>query len=97
VTLAPALFAVGPRIDVSALELEAGLSTGRRLDEDALALDAPTSLIVGACVGVGARFEAEGGTILVELPNANLDGCLLISGCFFSVDVTYNKPINTEQ
>jgi uncharacterized membrane protein YqgA involved in biofilm formation len=53
-TLAPALFAVGSWTDIGVL------STGYRSDEDALVLNAPMRLVVGACFGIGVPFEAGG-------------------------------------
>jgi hypothetical protein len=89
-TLAPALFAVGSWTDVIVL------STGHRSDEDALALNAPMSLVVGACFGIGVPFEA-GGQILVEMPSAGLEGCRLNSVCLFLVYMAYSKAVNIKQ
>jgi len=91
VTLAPALLTDGPRIEVSALdgaECNAAVADKR--------LDWPTSLMVGALVGVGALLELEGGCPIfeaprVEPPKPSFDGTRLISGCFFSGGGTWTR------
>ena len=82
VTFAPVLLTVGPRIEVRAFDDGAECSAAAADDGFCW----PTSLMVDALVGVGARLKVEGWAIfeggIIELFKPILDGTFLSSGFF---------------